>query len=133
MHRQGCSRACAKRSHIRPAVGGGRDIASDGVVSADKSSKRKREMLCGFETSDERRRDFGLDDESLWAIDCRVSFRITKLEIATTDVLEAKIRDLQEEMAELKEGKLAMAQSPQITQLQTELKELRTNMRSQGY
>ncbi|KAF0742732.1 hypothetical protein Ae201684_002432 [Aphanomyces euteiches] len=61
------------------------------------------------------------------------SFKMTKLEIATTDVLEAKIRDLQEEIAELKEGKLAIAQLPQITQLQTELKELRTNMRSRGY
>ncbi|KAF0690577.1 Aste57867_18024 [Aphanomyces stellatus] len=58
------------------------------------------------------------------------SFGLTPLAVAKTDVLEAKIRDLEEEVAALKAARSTPGDN---AQLWVELKELRTNMRSRGY
>ncbi|KAF0742731.1 hypothetical protein Ae201684_002431 [Aphanomyces euteiches] len=55
-------------------------------------------------------------------------FNLTPLEIAATDMLAAKIRDLQDEVAALKQAKVSTVEPSQVAELQAEAKRLRSKM-----
>ncbi|KAG9414586.1 hypothetical protein AC1031_007993 [Aphanomyces cochlioides] len=60
------------------------------------------------------------------------AFNLTSLEIAATDMLAAKIRDLQDEVAALKQAKVSTVEPSQVAELQAEVKRLRSKMEAKG-
>ncbi|CAK4070500.1 unnamed protein product [Aphanomyces euteiches] len=101
-------------------------------VAAAKSGDKKDECSVDLKPKSNGSVTLTLTMKALKRLSAEYLFTMTRLEIAPIDVLEAKIRDLQEEMAQQQTA--LKKQENDMAALQNEMNSLRTTVNSRyGY